>query len=128
MNEHDTPRPTDDAFDRALRARHEVALRSLSARTQAQLHKRQHAAVAASRAYRSGRAAWALAAACSLVLVLGVGVRLRPGDGGVSSRVPASVSIVDGANDGGELVATLDEAPDLYLWLASDDAAALAME
>lgn len=125
---HDLPqvaqRCDDDDFDRALRQCHASATAHLSARTQAQLHNRLRAATA--RNAHSMRPRWWLAAAGSLILVFAVGVQWR-----VGHRFPAPANtapIAATSHDNGELVATLDEAPELYLWLASDDATTLASE
>ncbi len=123
-----TPDPVDARFDRALRAVHADAVAHVSAATMAQLHRRRHAALsgAPARAFRG----WPLAAAglaSLLVVAVGLGFALRPGDGPAPST-PA-VAGVDANGDGLEEVITdLDESPDFYVWLASGDADLLAME
>lgn len=120
------------AFDDDLRRHHAQAVASLSARTQAQLQLRRRSA--STRGQVGLRAyAWPLAAACAVGL-LAIGLQWRQAD----VRVAAPTRVVVGpgnaatdapsANDGLDAYAMFDEAPDLYLWLASDDAAALAME
>lgn len=113
-------------FERALRARYIEAGSRLSARTQAQLHHRLHAALARGQRANTRRPMWRLAAACALLLTFAFGLQWRAGNETRSN--PASTFVANSSNDSGELVATLDETPDLYLWLASDDAAALASE
>ena len=126
MNE-DRQHPTrdnqrsDDDFDRALRARHREAVASLSPRVRAQLQQRLRTVQAPVAGMRRRHPAWTLAAACSLAVVLAVGLHRRDADDN-PTRVSAANAAITGSNDNGELVATLDEAPDLYLWLASDDA------
>jgi len=115
-------------FERALRARYAQAATHLSARTQAQLHNRLHAAIAQGSRAGTRRSAWWLATACALALVVVFGVQWRAGHEATLSAPSAPALVANGNNDGGELVATLDETPDLYLWLASDDANALATE
>jgi hypothetical protein len=122
---HDRPLPAraasaDDDFDRVLRARHHDAVDSLSPRVQAQLRQRLRALHAPVATARLRHPAWGLALGCSLALVLALGIHRRAANEApaVSTTAPATA----GNNDNGELVATLDEAPDLYLWLASDDA------
>jgi len=109
----------DHDFDRALRARHREAVASLSPRVQAQLQQRLRALRTPAASQRARHPAWGLAAVCSLAVVLAFGIHRRMADNHVP--LPASTVAISG-NDNGELVATLDEAPDLYVWLASDDA------
>ena len=117
-------------FERALRARYAEATTNLSARTQAQLHNRLQAAVAEDSRARSRRPIWLLAtaAAFSLALIAAFGLQWRPGAESMPSTTPTPALVANGTSDEGELVATLDETPDLYLWLASDDANTLATE
>lgn len=122
-----TPDPRDARFDQALRAVHADAVAHVSAATLAQLHRRRHAAVseAPARAFRG----WPLAAglASLLVVAVGLGFALRPGDG--PAPAPTAVTAADAGGDGLEEVITdLDENPDFYVWLASGDADLLAME
>ena len=109
---------SDDRFDAALRACHRAALGHLSPRAQAQLQQRLRAAFAPA-GPRARRPAWAMAAACSLALVVVVGIHRRALD---DTAAPSPQPVAAASSDSAELVATLDEAPDLYLWLASDDA------
>lgn len=111
---------SDDDFDRALRARHRDAVASLSPRVRAQLQQRLRAAHTPMAGMRRRHPAWGLAVACSLAVVFAFGFHRRIAND--NSPVSAANVALTGSNDNGELVATLDEAPDLYLWLASDDA------
>lgn len=115
---------SDDDFERAMRARYAEAATRLSARTQAQLHNRLQAAVTRVPRASSRRPAWSLAAASVLVLALAFGLQWRAGHEAMPS--PAQPLAANGDSD--EALATLDENPDLYLWLASSDAIALASE
>jgi len=115
----------DRRFDHSLQSRYLDAVEYVSARTQAQLHNRLHAAMAAPGAPRARRPAWGVAAVFSLVVVAVVGLQLRAPEGPVRAQVVVAADI-NADND--ELLASLDEAPDLYLWLASDDASALVSE
>ncbi len=119
-------------FDASLRRHHAQAVASLSGRTQAQLLLRRRAASAPIR-HAPLRYAWPLAAACA-VSMLAVGLQWRP-SGVKVSPATSVVAAPDSTNAAGEpadgefeAYAMLDEAPDLYLWLASNDAATLAME
>lgn len=123
MNDHD--------FDARLRGHHAQALANTSARTQAQLRRRL--ATVPERHPSMHAFAWPLAAACAVGLLV-VGLQWRQTDTAATSAssVAAAPDTVDAssATDDGDFdaYAALDEAPDLYLWLASSDAAALAME
>ena len=134
MNVHD--RHADD-FDDAMRSRYVQATMQLSPRTRIQLHNRLRATLADNVQKKHGRRpAWLLATVCSLALVFGFGMQWRASNDKPPATMP-SVTLVaaQGAMvatqskaDSGELVATLDESPDLYLWLASDDAKSFATE
>jgi hypothetical protein len=113
----------DAMLDRQLRDRYADAASHLSTRTNAQLRQRLRAAVSQRPQGRRHRgSAWILATACSLALVAAFGLQWRARD------VPAPRAPAPVADGSGEIVATLEETPDLYLWLASDDAIALASE
>jgi ferric-dicitrate binding protein FerR (iron transport regulator) len=112
-------------FDDALRQRHAAAVAHVSPRTQAQLHNRLAASATAPRHFVRHRVAWAAATACAALFALVIGLQLRPQPTPASS--PTSVTD-DGQVDANTAYAALDENPDLYLWLASSDAVALASE
>ena len=107
----------DSRFDELMRARHAQALEHLSPRTRAQLHNRLQAAFAGPRTRPRWRA-WVPVAAVAAALALWLPWR--------STQPPASPGAVAPVAD--DTLATLDETPDFYLWLASDDAVALASE
>jgi hypothetical protein len=120
-----SPTRSDATFDRQLRDRYTDAALHLSARTNAQLQQRLRAAIAQRPQARDNRqSAWLLATACTLALVAAIGLQWRAQDA-PAPRTPVPVA---DAGDNGEIVATLEETPDLYLWLASEDAIALASE
>jgi hypothetical protein len=113
----------DDAFDRAMRATHAEAVSHLSARTRAQLQQRLRATLSPPPAQRPG---WRLATAALLVAALAGGLYWRSPSLPVTST-PSPVAAAEPTDNDG-LVAVIDETPDLYLWLASDDAQRLASE
>lgn len=121
-------------FDARMQQQHALALGRVSARTQAQLHTRRHAAVAATQRSPMRAFAWPLAATCA-VGVLAIFLQWRQPDT-TPAVTPPIAGVSDDASTGAELATTdlastyaaLDEAPDLYLWLASADAATFAME
>lgn len=107
-----TPREHDGAFDRAMRDLHAQALLQVSPRTR----ERLHAARAAARRPAPGRGLrWALATGLAAVFALAIGLQWR----GPSSAAPERTAAIEAP--GYDAVATLDENPDLYLWLASND-------
>ena len=132
-----TPRDpgTDDRFDASIRAAHADALDHLSPRTRAQLQQRRRAALAGTSARAPAnplRFVLPLAAAFAIgAVAIGVGLRLQPestdaAEPRVASVTPAPATTTTTTDD--TAYATLEENPDLYLWLASEDAATLAME
>ena len=131
---HDAMNSDDRDFDATLRSHHAQALASMSARTKAQLQLRRRATTTPA-PHSSMRAfAWPLAAACAAG-VLVVGLQWRQTDTSIRSApspVAKSSGTVDAiakpAEDEFDAYTALDETPELYLWLASSDAATLAME
>lgn len=117
--------PNERRFDEAMRQRHADALARLSPRTQAQLVLRQRAAAAPGARSPLRSLAWPLAAACAAgVLAIGLQVRRSP----EVAPAPAPSIAIDADDDVASAYSALDEAPDLYLWLASSDAATFASE
>ncbi|MFL6592717.1 MAG: hypothetical protein ACJ8GK_08445 [Luteimonas sp.] len=113
----------DARLDDTMRTTHADAVANISARTRVQLHNRLQAALSASRPARTHRPAWGLALAASLALVAVIGLRARA----PAPSAPMPVA-AERSGDDGDLVASLDETPDLYLWLASRDASGLVSE
>lgn len=124
MNEHDT------RFDEAMRDLHREALAAVSPATRQRLRA---ARTGAARPRHGG--AWALGASVAAVAALAIGLQLGPlpAGRGPATAAPPSATAARGAApstpvaDAGD-VATLDENPDLYLWLASNDADLIALE
>ena len=129
MNTHDPNQHSEDqrTFDEALRQRHGDAVAHISARTQAQLQQRRRAALSASAPgmprTTMRRFAWPVATSFAAILALAVGMQLRQ-----DSVAPVPVATVADDDDLGASFAALDENPDLYLWLASNDAVTFASE
>jgi len=113
----------DIEFDRKARALHEQSLQALSPRVRAQLHNRLQTAVSAPRATRHLHR-WGLATAAVLALAIGFGVPWSGIDQPAAPGGPAVAVVADPAPS--EPLATLEQDPDFYLWLASADAVALA--
>ena len=132
MNTHDHNQHSEDqrTFDEALRQRHGDAIAHISARTQAQLQQRRRAALSASAPgmprTTMRRFAWPVATSFAAILALAIGMQLRQDN--VAPMPVATMAAVADDDDLGASFAALDENPDLYLWLASNDAVAFASE
>jgi anti-sigma-K factor RskA len=116
-------------LDRTVRALHAEAVDHVSPRTLQQLRARR--SVATPTPARATRMiGWAIAAACAAVFAIALGLRFDRD--GASAPVDAQLagttdpSAADGGYD--DALASYDEDPDLYLWLASGDAQPLAVE
>jgi hypothetical protein len=116
--DHNAPKPSEAAFDQRLREQHAEAVAHLSARTRAQLQQRLRASLQAPHPRRPVLA-WAMATAAALLLVFGLGRQ----SGTPAPTVAVAASVADEGAD-----VALDENPDFYLWLASNDATAFASE
>ena len=120
--------------DTALRALHADALEQLSPRVRAQLQQRRRAALRGE-GVQAPASKWRLAfpiAAAAAVGALAIGVQLRSLPPTTHAPVvavaqPASSSATTRGDDP-VIASTLEENPDLYVWLASDDAALMARE
>lgn len=113
----------EDRFDAAMRALHQDALTNVSTQVRWKLRPAVRARVG--RTDRSGawRMGTALAGVAAAVFALALGVSLwKPfDDANPATNTLAAASVDDGA-------AVLEQDPDFYAWLASDDADLLAME
>lgn len=120
------PRPDDrDArrFDRAMRERHEASLAHLPAATLTRLRAARWGMARPAR-QRGNR--WRIASACAAAIVLTVAIQLQTGAPAPAAG-PAPSPRTGPAEAGGALefaVPTVEEDPDLYLWLAYNDDAA----
>lgn len=130
----DQDRLREFEFDRAARALHAQAVDHVPLRTLQQLRARRGIATRAPA--RAPRAlGWAIATACVAVLAVAIGLRFdrdvtsTPADMQVTTTADpfaTDTASVDGGYD--DALASYDEDPGLYLWLASSDAQPLAME
>lgn len=123
---NDRIEPKDESFDNAMRELHAQALMHVSPMTRARLRVGR---TAAQRAPIRGFG-WVLASGFAAVFAIAIGLQLqKPPAATVSTQTAASTNPESNADDGTGLVATLDENPDFYLWLASnDDAQPVALE
>ena len=120
----------DERFDARIRQAHADAVSHLSARTRLQLQLRRGAATTRRKPAATRSFAWPLAAVCA-VGALAIGLQLRQPESPETVPAPDPArALATAAPDAGVADAwtALDESPDLYLWLESDDAAMLAME
>ncbi len=114
----------NQSFDHDMRRLHASAVSNISPQMLAQLRAARHAAQTAPPRGHAWR--WLAATAFSAMLAVALGVQFLPSAGPLSAAPPvAAAGSAPGYTD---TVATLDENPDLYLWLASSEAAPLAME
>lgn len=115
----------NEAFDRDMRQLHATSMAHISPQTLARLRIARHGAQTAPQRGLAWR--WITASAFSAVLAVAIGVQFLPRSAPVSTVQPM-VAATGTSNDYNDAVATLDENPDLYLWLASSEAEPLAME
>ena len=126
---HESPQasPNDAAhdFDERLRQAHARAVESVSPRTR--VHLRPERASAARSIAPSRRHAWPLAATCAIALVA-AGLFLRHPESVTPAPDAPSLAAAQENTDAGDVYTALDESPDLYLWLASNDTENLVTE
>ena len=114
-----------DTFDRDMRQLHATSVSQLSPQTLARLRAARHG-LAESAPQRSHSWRWLAASAFSAVLAVAIGVQFLPQSQTAPTMQPVAATTDNDTYVGG--TTALDENPDLYLWLASQDAATLAME
>ena len=114
-----------DRFDRDMRQLHATSVSQLSPQTLARLRAARHG-LAESAPQRGHSWRWITASAFSAVLAVAIGVQFLPHSQTQPNVQPVATTEVEDTYEGS--TAALDESPDLYLWLASQDAATLAME
>jgi hypothetical protein len=117
---HDDNHSSD--FDAALWRLHAQAVERVPMRTLMQLRPQRTTSHPRAKARLF---AWPLAATCAVVLVAG-GLFLRHPTQTVPVETAPAVAVTDSEPD--DVYATLDESPELYLWLASNDTTSLVME
>ena len=123
MNPDHFATDNEQDFDAKLRRAHAQAVDRVPPRTLAQLRP-QHRVAARAPAAKPRLPAWSLAATCAIALVAG-GLFLRQPV--QDAPVESAPAIATTDNEPGDVYAALDESPELYLWLASNDTA-LALE
>lgn len=116
----------NETFDRDMRQLHATAVTQISPQTLARLRAARHGARTAP-PQRGHAWRWMAASAFSAVLAVAIGVQFLPRSAPLSTAQPM-VAATGASNDYSDNLATLDENPDLYLWLASSEAEPLAME
>ena len=118
-------RSPDDAVDLYARRVHADALDALSPRVQAQLAQRRRAALAGAPTVRPPRAPWGWLSAGATACVLVIALQLRPPADPADAPPRAVTAVQEAPADPG---AVLAEDPDFYLWLASGESQAYAVE
>lgn len=119
---------SETGFDRKARELHAAAIANVSAATVAQLQQRRRQVSAGERRPTPGilkPLAWTGAFALLAVAVVVPMAHRLPATTPPLASVPAPVKAFGGDDT---VVATLEEDPGLYLWLASSDAITLASE
>lgn len=109
----------DHSFDTRMQQLHAHALTALSSSTLIRLRQARHAR--ADGRHRRVPRLWFLTTACSTLLAIGFGLQLH-----WSGRAPTPAQAETQASTTLSDDETLDQNPDLYLWLGSENA--LAME
>ncbi len=130
----------DDTLSRTARQLHAAAVANVSASTQAQLHQRRRRALSGKTgatghvATHRGMArpmAWGGAFAV-LALAIALPMAMRPPPASTTARVADTAATTPAtgtsSNNSDTSIATLEEDPEMYVWLASSDAIALASE
>jgi|GEM_PF-229877 len=137
-----------ERFDQQARARYRDAAAALSPALQGRLRAARRNALAGTTATGRNRArppAMPIAAMVAAVVALAFGLRMqtpvRPGDRPVETRAisatqpaapepapPAQAAPTQQASNHETLLPMLDEDPDFYLWLGSDDALPATLE
>lgn len=113
----------DQEFDQAMRRLHMQAVTEVSPATRARLRVARQAGAHGAREPRRGFG-WVLASGCAAAFVLAIALQLRPTPpvATAPTQTPAvAVAPAESGYDVDTAVAALDENPDLYLWLASND-------
>jgi hypothetical protein len=114
----------DHDFDARLQQLHARAVERVSPRTLVQLRPRRD--TARNPPAKRHLHAWPLAATCAIALVAG-GLFLRYPLQETTVAPPAAIT-THTDNEPGDVYTALDESPELYLWLASNDTASLVTE
>lgn len=128
-HDHEPPARIDqaahaDRFDHLARERHAQAVAALSPQLRARLRGARHAARTAPPRRGFG---WVVAGGFAALFAVGVAWQLQPGPTTPAASPPlvaASAEAPDrpmGDAEVDDLLAALDESPDLYLWLAAND-------
>lgn len=115
----------DNSFDQAMRRLHAEALAQVTPGTRARLRSARH--VAATQAPGPARRGfgWVLASGFAAVFALAIGLQFqqqpRPDAAAPAANGRTAATQAPAAYEYDYAVAALDENPDLYLWLASND-------
>ncbi|WP_396616872.1 hypothetical protein ACHZ97_04800 [Lysobacter soli] len=126
---------SDDRFDNAMRDLHAQAVSQVSSATRARLRVARQAAARPTDEREPRRGfTWVLGSGLAAVFAVAIGLQLRPAQAPApaASAPPLVATTGTPANatsfDADTALAALDENPDLYLWLASNDDAVPSLE
>lgn len=129
-HDHDPQRARDDQaaradrFDHLARERHAQAVAALSPQLRARLRGARHAARTAPPRRGFG---WVTAGGFAALFAVGLAWQLQPGPTPPAATQPLAATPAEATNgpmgdaEVNDLLAALDESPDLYLWLAAND-------
>ncbi|MBF6025811.1 hypothetical protein [Lysobacter niastensis] len=123
MNPNHPQAGEDERFDQAMREIHAQAVGQVSSATRARLRA---ARFEAARPRERRGYGWVLASGCAAAFALVVALQLQPPPAAPPAAPVLATEAV--SYDADTALATLDENPDLYLWLASNDDALPAAE
>lgn len=125
-------KPVDDegvSFDRRMRALHTASVEHVSSPTLGRLRSARHALAQANAGTRpASPRAWLGIGLASVLVAVVVGHQLQGPAAPAGSEAGAPARLVVEDETYPEVFASMDENPDLYLWLASSEAVPLAME
>lgn len=123
---------SQDSHEAALRALYRQAQATITPATTARLHRARHAA---SQAPAPARRGWGLplASGFAALFALAIGARILMPD--TEMPAPAATPILAAADDAARLddgvedtLASFEESPDFYRWLAANEDTLLALE
>lgn len=122
MNMQHRDEGQDDRFDEAMRALHRSAVAQVSPQVRWQLRPASRPAGGVAGRFADWRVDMAFAGTAAAIFAVAVGLGLRDPAGTGTVPVEAAPAASPAA------AGVLDQDPDFYAWLASDDAELVAME
>lgn len=110
-------------FDLMARRHYQQSLQAIPPRTLARLRAARHEA--ATRTPPARGLGWMLAGGCATVFAMAIALQLQQSPTPAPEQTATTNAAIDAADlrsdEADSVIAALDENPDLYLWLASND-------